>query len=406
MIGRNLKGKGVYYLFGSDSFHYQALRTLGHAPYQGAAPGEVMSVISGIRDQDEDSWIRGWRAMAERCEAWAKDAADGNAKGNALLRASNYHRTSEFFIYPGDARKQETYDRHEKAFDEALVALGIPHKMLNVPYGKGLMKTYYFRGEAGKPLVIVCGGFDSTNTESYFWIGKPLIDRGYSVAMFEGPGQSGMIRRYGIPFTPEWHEPVGLIIDALCAADPSVMGKKKILFGISLGGILMGRAAAFEKRADGVALFGAPFDFLEGILHQLPSIARKLFFGKRRGTFNFLAAMKKRTSITGRWGLMNGLCSIGGRTPYEYLEKAARYTLKDTHEKTACPVLVFYGERDWFISDGIQDEMFRKAFRNAKTYVLKTFPFEDGSSEHCQVGAIEQSAMVFDRWAREQGFRE
>lgn len=396
-------GKGVNNLFKSDSFHYQALRTLGHSVYQGSAPGEVLYVISQIKDQDEDAWYVEWNKMGKKCENWANKSIDPITKGNALLRASNYYRTSEFFLPPGDPRKLKVYDRHVAAFEKALVELGTKHEIFNIPYEKGKMKTYYFKGNNDKPLVIVCGGFDSTNTESYFWIGKALIDRRYSVAMFEGPGQSGMLRDFNIKFTPDWHKPVGAVIDYLSAKAPSIKEKKKVLFGISLGGLLMGRAAAFEKRIDGVALFGAPFDFLDGALYQLPSVARKLFYEGHKGTLNFLAGIKKKVSITGRWGINNGIASMGGQTPYEFLSIGGKYTLKDVHDKVKCPVIVFYGDHDWFIADGIQDVMFKKAFKNAKSYTLKTFPFEDGSSEHCQAGAIEQAAMAFVQWTKDQG---
>ncbi|MBN1531990.1 MAG: alpha/beta hydrolase [Spirochaetes bacterium] len=398
------RGRGVYNLFKSDSFHYQALRTLGHSMYQGSAPGEVLSVISRIDDQDEDEWYSQWNAMGEKCEGWAAHAIDPVTRGNALLRASNYYRTSEFFLPPDDARKLRVYDRSVRSFRKALTELGVPHAIYEIPYESGKMTTYYFRGDADKPLVIVCGGFDSTNEESYFWIGKALIDRGYSVAMFEGPGQSGMIRHQNIRFTPEWHKPVGKVIDYLTERNPSIRSQKKILFGISLGGVLMGRAAARESRIDGAALFGSPFDFLDGALFQLPSVARTLFHNGHRGVFNLLARIKRRISITTRWGLNNGMMSMGGNTPYDFLVIGSQYTLKDVHDKVRCPVLVFYGERDLFISDGIQDVMFKKAFQNARSYTLKTFPFVDGSSEHCQAGAIEQSAMVFIHWMKDQGF--
>ncbi len=285
--------KGVYNLFKSDSFHYQSLRSLGHSIYQGSAPGEVFYVISQIKDQDEESWYVEWNKMGEKSEDWANKAIDPITRGNALLRASNYYRTSEFFLPPNDARKLKVYDRHVVAFEKALTELRIRHTIFNIPYEQGAMKTYYFEGENDKPLVIVCGGYDSTNTESYFWIGRALIDRGYSVAMFEGPGQSAMLRHFNIKFTPDWHKPVGKVIDFLSSTDPSIQSRKKILLGISLGGTLVGRAAAFEPRIDGIAIFGGPFDFLDGVLYQLPSIARGLFYGEHRRTFNLLAGLKR-----------------------------------------------------------------------------------------------------------------
>lgn len=404
MVFINSDSTGVFHLFKSESFHYQALRTLGHSMYQGAAAGEVFYVISSIRDQEEERWFAEWHRMAEKCERWARDARDNVSRGNAYLRASNYYRASEFFLYPGDKRKAPVYDQSAAAFQNALQELRIEHTIYYIPYENGKMRTYHFKGDADKPIIIVCGGYDSTNEESYFWVGAPLIARGYSVVMFEGPGQSSMIRHYKIKFTPDWHKPVGKVIDYLMAKDSSIANRKKILFGISLGGLLMGRAAAYEDRIDGAVLFGAPFDFLDGALYQLPSFARKLYNAEYRCVINLLANIKSRININTRWGLNNGLSSVGGTTAYEFLERCKEFTLKNVHDKVRCPVLVLYGERDWYISDGIQDVMFRSAFKNSKSYTLKTFPHADGSAEHCQVGAIEQAAMVITKWMEEQGF--
>ncbi len=98
------------------------------------------------------------------------------------------------------------------------------------------------------------------------------------------------------------------------------------------------------------------------------------------------------------------MVSMGGQNPYDFLVITEKFTLKDVHEKVRCPVVVFYGERDFFISDGVQDVMFKNAFKNAKSYTLRTFRFEEGSSEHCQAGSIEQVAMAFTQWMKDQGF--
>ena len=69
------------------------------------------------------------------------------------------------------------------------------------------MQAYYFPGKSNGPMFLVHGGFDSTNEEGYFLIAAPLIERGYPVLAFEGPGQSSMARDYNIPFTVDWHRP-------------------------------------------------------------------------------------------------------------------------------------------------------------------------------------------------------
>lgn len=392
---------GEKFLFPSRQFHYQTLRAIGHEVYQGAALGEVLTTISHIHDSNEESWFQEWEGMALKCEHWSRETIDPITRGNLLLRASNYHRASIFFLHPTDPRCLQTYNESLRTFQDAIKFLGIPHDIYYVPYEKGKMRLYYFPGKADKPLVMVCGGYDSTNEESYFFIGAALIARGYPVLLYEGPGQSSMLRQYGVKFTPDWHKPVGKIIDFIVAQDPSLKRRSKILFGISFGDILVGRAAAFEPRINGVVLFGGPFDMFEAAFYQMPAIGRNLFQKGYKGVLNRLVNFKMQRSIALRWGINNGLYTMGGNSPYELFKEFGKYTLKDVHEKLTCPVLTMYGENDLYVADGVQDKLFKRAFPNSKCNTLKIFTKEMGSAEHCQIGAMEQAVQAFEAWMRE-----
>jgi pimeloyl-ACP methyl ester carboxylesterase len=195
-----------------------------------------------------------------------------------------------------------------------------------------------------------------------------------------------------------------MVIDAINSQFPELQTRKKILFGYSLGGLLVARAATIDSRIDAVICSGAPFDMLDTGLMQGPSISRWLFRNKHRRIFNFLVTVKSKIDIGVRWAINNGYFTIGGSEPYELLQKMSRYTLKDIHDKVRCPVLVLYGGRDIFVSDGIQEVMFQSAFPNAKSYTLKVFREEDGAAEHCQAGSAEQSVQAVIEWINEQGF--
>jgi pimeloyl-ACP methyl ester carboxylesterase len=389
---------GIRYLFDSKAFHYQTARTMGHSIYQGAGSGEVLSIINKIKNEDEESWYIHWQEIASRMENLAESSDDNISKGNAYLRASNYFRTGEFFLHPKDDRRLSIYLKSVDTFQKGIKFLGLEHKTYYLPYETGQMRNYYFPGHKDKPLIMICGGFDSTNEESFFFMAYGLIHRGFPVLMFEGPGQSSVLREHQIQFTPDWHKVVAKTIDGVIEQDSSLQVRKKVLLGISFGGILAGRAAAYEKRLDAVALHGAPYDMVAGALFQMPAIARWAYENDFKNSLNLLSAIKLRFDLTLRWGLRNGIWSIGGNNTYEFLKAATPYTLKDVQEKITCPILVFYGEKDIYVSDGYQNVMFEQAFKNAKSYTLNVFKEEDGSAEHCQIGAAEQATMVFIKW--------
>jgi len=396
--------RGLRYLFPDKQFHYQAFRTLGHAPYGGALPGEVMSLIPRIGD--DESWKREWSAMAKRCEAMAEETDDPVSKGNSLLRASNYYRAAEFFIQPtGEDLKVkiDLYRKSVKDFQAALQYLNIQHRIYRVPWENGTMLVYYFPGNPGKPAIFINGGFDSTNEESYFFAGAALIARGYPVIMFEGPGQSGMIREYNLRFTPQWQKPAGKVIDFIVSKEPKLAESKKILVGISMGGILAGWAAAFDKRIDGIVLFGSPYDMEDSALFQLPVPVRWLYNQGIDWSLNMLANLKKKWDRGLRWGVNNGMWTVGGNDPYNMLKAFKVYTLKDVQDKVRCHILCIYGERDIYVSDNRQMELFKNSFKNAASFTMKVFREKDGAAEHCQIGSTEQSSSAIVSWLQKYG---
>ena len=390
-------------LFRDKQFHYQAFRTLGHAVYQGALPGEVMAILPRITD--DESWLKEWTGMAKRCELIARGAADPVSGGNALLHASNYYRAAGFFMTPAGDELKARRALHLKsvgAFQQALALLRIPHSVCRVPWGDASMLCYYFPGRPEKPVIYLHGGFDSTTEECYFFGGAALVERGYPVVIFEGPGQSSMIIDYGVRFTPDWHKPVGKVIDFMEAKDPGLSVRKKILYGASMGGILAGRAAAFEKRLDGVVLFGAPYDMVKAALFQMPALGRWMYHRGWAGVINAMIGFKARGDRGLRWGINNGTWTIGGDTPYGMLKEFAPYTLEDVHEKVKCHVLCLYGEKDIYVSDERQRSLFESSFKNAASYTMKIFTEEGGAAEHCQVGSIEHAIVAFVEWMKDK----
>ncbi len=389
----------LFRLFRSEQFDNQAKRVLGHSVYHGALPGEVFAVLPRIKNGDFESWYRHWNAVAEQTVALAERSADPVSRGRALLRASDYFRAAMFFLPPRDRRTGEIYASSMRAFQAALSELRVPHQIHFVDYEKGRMRAYYFPGESAKPMLLVHGGFDSTNEEAYFLIAAPLMERGYPVLVFEGPGQSSMARDYNIPFTVDWHRPIGAILDFVQRTLPEATASRKVLIGISLGGLFAARAAAFEPRLDGVVVFGAPFDALDAALSLNP-LLRLLYNAGRRNVLNRLVGLVMKFDDGVGWAIRNGMYTFGVETPYDMLRVSAGYTLRDVHEMITCDVLALRGNDDIYGSD--QASLFKDAFPNARSYAFVEYARGTGASEHCQIGSVEQAAQAIVGWVRAQ----
>ncbi|KAF7629498.1 hypothetical protein AFLA_013212 [Aspergillus flavus NRRL3357] len=141
----------MYTFFDSDFFHFEFLRVLGTAPFEGCEIGKCLETIACIKTPDAESWFDAWRGFAL--------LADPAGYGGEVLS-------------------------------------------LEVPYEHGLMLPAYLfmpLREAGLtepiPVVVNSGGFDSTQEELYFYIAAGARRRGYAVLTFDGPGQGIFHRR-------------------------------------------------------------------------------------------------------------------------------------------------------------------------------------------------------------------
>jgi len=384
--------------FASQAFHYQTLRTLGHSAAFGANPGECLATINSIRNADPESWYDSWHESGRKCENMAAASGDTIGRGKALLRASNYFRTSEFFLSPLDTRRQAVYRESANAFIRALQVLSIPHKIWKIPYERTSMRAFYFPGDAGKPVIVACGGYDSTLEELFFWIASAARDRGYPCVIFEGPGQSNMIREYDMKFTHMWEKPVTTLLDYMQWDAAELTGQKKILLGISMGAMLALRAAAIEKRIHAAAGLGGFFSMKDAALAQIPPMGRFLYRLKFKDMFNRFASLKASHDMGKRWALNNGYWTIGADTPFDLLEKTDPFSLTEVADKITCDVLIMSSDKDHLIPTS-ETRRFKQHIKNARSIQVHCSLDDDGAGEHCLAGAIEHFHQVFFAWA-------
>ncbi|MEO3796944.1 hypothetical protein ABGB14_42665 [Nonomuraea sp. B10E15] len=104
----------------TPTFHLEAVRALWSSPFDGADSGEVVSAVSRVRPGDFESWHRQWDHLATTTWGRAERLNDPVSRGKALLRASNYMRTAEFYLASGDPRRVDCASRSRTWFDAGL----------------------------------------------------------------------------------------------------------------------------------------------------------------------------------------------------------------------------------------------------------------------------------------------
>ncbi len=374
--------------FRDQTYNSETLRTIGEGVFGGAEVSEVQAAIAGLKEGDDEGWFNRWSGMAERLESRSKKIVNRVSRGNLLLRACNYYRTAEFFLHPEDKRRKTAFSKSAALFLQALKDLRVKHEVLKIPYKTGYLKSIYYPGESGfrkRPLIMVHGGYDSTQEESYFIMVKAALQRGYPVLTYAGPGQGEALRKYGLTFTHKWEKPTGAVLNNFIKKKGKP--KKIILIGISLGGYLAPRAAAFDKRINGVAAFNVCYDLQEGALKQAPWFVRKFYEKGLKKLVNLFVGMKMKIKPGVRWGIRNGLWTMGVKTPWELITRFGKFNLRETASLITGDVFITAGEKDHFFPvEQVSD--FKNALVNARSVTTRVFTRDEGGHEHNQLGAF------------------
>jgi dienelactone hydrolase len=367
--------------FADQGFHFQTLRALMTALSGGADLGEVLETVARIRDGDVDSWFTEWTALGDRTERVARQARDRRNRGHALMRAHTYHRTAAFYLPPSDPRRPASWDRNVDCFDGALSALEIRHERFRATYpGGGLQAIHYpARVDSNdRPLLVCVGGFDSTLEELYLMLGPAAYERGYPLLTYEGPGQGAALRTQGLHFTPHWEEPNSAVLDAFFATHGKP--RRTVLVGMSMGGYLAPRAAAFDRRIDGVVTWNTLYD-LAAAAAPLLGVARS----------------DGPMSVEAAWGVANARWTFGVDSMDAMRTELERYTLADVASRIRQDVLLILGEADHFVPAQQTDD-FARALVNARSVTVRSFDRLSGGAEHCQSGNATSAHLAIFDW--------
>jgi len=380
------------FVFDDPEFSFQALRTVGYSSTGAADISECLNTCYQIEETNYDSWYNEWNKTAQRLEQTAEEfLKNGHKKSakEALFRASNYYRTAGFFLvqHPKDSRIIENWESSRNTFLKAIPYSDHPIKYLRIPFEKTTLPAYLCLvddSETQRPLLIIHSGFDGTAEEIYFEIGKMAVERGFNVLLFEGPGQGEMIRKHNIKFRPDWETVVSPVIDyalGLPQTDPENIA----LIGISFGGYLAPRAAAFDKRIKVCVANGGIYDFYDNMIKKNPPGIEKIIFDEEASkNYDQSILSKLGNNPTFDFFYWNGMYTFGAQTPSELMRMLKPYHLRDVADKIKCKMIVVDSEEDKSLP-GQAHQLF-EALNCPKEYLL--FTKEEGAAEHCQMGAV------------------
>jgi pimeloyl-ACP methyl ester carboxylesterase len=391
------------FLFENESFSFETLRAAGFANYGGADLGEILVTAAAIPEGDEVAWHRQWKATAERVEQLGRDSlAHGRhvSAREALLRASNYYRTSEFFRRDdpvNDDEIQLLFERSRASFQDAMGLFDFGFEQISIPYQDTTLPGYLYlvdRSGAPRPTIVYTSGYDSTLEESYFAIAAAALARGYNVLAVDGPGQGAALREQRLVFRPDWEAVATPVID-YALTRPEVAPDEISVFGYSLGGYLVARAAAFEPRIAALILDDGIYDFHAAMVHALPPFLSDWIEQGDDAAAMPVVSLLMAQSTQFRWALHNGMWVMGLDSPLDVARAFKAYTLAGIADRITAPTLILNPDNDQFL-DG-EPQRVADALVNADT-ILVTLSEKDGAGEHCHMGAMSRLHQVIFDW--------
>jgi pimeloyl-ACP methyl ester carboxylesterase len=313
-----------------------------------------------------------------------KAAAEGR-----MTDAAFFYRSAEFFALPTDPDKLTLYDTFQDIFYGHVFdvhrgeRIEIPYETTHLP-----ALRIHAQGDQKKGTLVAHGGFDSFMEELYS-MGLWFSDRGFEVILFEGPGQGGALKRCGLALTHEWERPAKAVLDHFDVHDVTWLG-------ISLGGWLCFRAAAFEPRITRVIASSIAFDYLQMVPPSVQWLVRTLLRYPR--AMNGMAKLKAHLLPQERWGLHNMMYIFKAKTPIEAIVRFLEFNERNQHaDRVQQDVLILTGAEDHFIPLKMHD-MQVKALDNARSVTGRIFTAAEHGQNHCQVGNFGLALQEMVQW--------
>ena len=390
----SLRHKNLIY-FKNSEMDFSLMWALGYQAYSGASIGEVFYAASRINEKDINSWVNEWTALAERVEtAAAAELARQHitTATEGYLRAFTYYRFAAVGVLCTKPRYEQLVRKFEACFAQAASLLKL--ERVNIPFEGKALPGYFWRSTPAKlrekrPTIIVIGGGESYNEDLYFFGGAEGIRRDYNVLMVDIPGQ-GATAFDGLHYRADVEVPVKTAVDWLIH-QPEVSPERIAIYGVSTGGYISLRAAAFEKRIHACAVSTPILDFHRLMMSALPQVVRL------NSSFLDAAALLSRffdpsMVIT----IQRTAWQMGVEKVSEALERVKTWTVDA--RLINCPVFCILGEGE-AAGFKMETEECYKLLSGPKR--LRVYTVAEGADAHCQVNNLRLAHQELYDWLDE-----
>lgn len=272
-----------------------------------------------------------------------------------------------------------------KLFDPPLIPLLISFEDLKMRGYLANPPNSYRNGR----LMVVISGSDAPMEELYFFCTHQALSRGYSVVVFDGPGQGGTLLESGVKISPNFDKVLASVLDMTAKHGA---WRQTIVMSSSLDGLLCLRAVSSPRtasRVHAVVADSAGLNLIDGFRSRTPfprSVRKRLPDGPAWAVW-LLGIIMGRVAAgqgTAGWALRQGMLVHGCSTPIEYVRSLHDFENEPILGEIKIPVLITQSQKDEI--DG-SAELVHGRLVNCENKTFMVFGNEEGAAERCQSGA-------------------
>ena len=312
------------------------------------------------------------------------------------------YELAAFYLGADDPRKHRFIDAMSRSFDEAHEGLALTRHA--VPYRGGQLTAMRWEADpadrAQAPegtlrTLIMMNGFDGY-AEEIIDFASHFPARPFDIIAFDGPGQGHTVLE-GMPLEPEWERPTNAVLDYFGVDSAAALG-------VSFGGYLVMRAAAYCPRISHVIAFDMMYRLLDGLTMPLPALLRPLAASvveHARPAWLIDAAMSitSHGSADLAWKLQQARHLTGLDKPSDVLRALGAYTMDPLAGMIRQPCLVMAGDADQYVPFERLSDV-RRVLAGAASVDVEVFreAQDPGMAQHCQIGDPHRAFEIMGDW--------
>lgn len=354
-------------------------------------------------DRFSTSTLARIRSTSQITEFAQRMAARFDAEGDAEA-AWRLYFLAAFYLPEHDQRKRHFIEAASRNFDASHTHLAM--RRHTVPYKDGSLTAIHWQADPddrarfpdAPSTLVMMNGFDGY-AEEIMAFAERFPCRPFDVVTFDGPGQ-GHTALAGMPLEPRWELPTTAVLDYFGLDSTAALG-------VSFGGYLVMRAAAYCPRITRVIAFDMMYRLLDGLTMPLPRPLRPIaeaVVSRARPAWliDGLMGIAQRFSADLAWKLQQARHLTGQDKPSDVLRALGAYTMEPLDGQIHQPCLVMAGDADQYVPFERLDDV-RRALRNAASLDVRAFheATDPGMAQHCQVGDLDRAFAIMGGWLSE-----